>query len=36
MLLGRNGEIIDFDKTAFNFIKHVHQHEIKDGAKGVL
>jgi PAS domain S-box-containing protein len=31
MLLGRNGEIIDFNKTAFNFIKNVHKADVKAG-----
>ncbi len=31
VLLGRNGEIIDFNKTAFNFIKIVHKVKLKRG-----
>jgi PAS domain S-box-containing protein len=29
VLLGKGGEIIDFNKTAFNFIKTIHKIEIK-------
>jgi PAS domain S-box-containing protein len=31
VLLGHNGEIIDFNKTAFNFIKRIHNTDVKVG-----
>jgi PAS domain S-box-containing protein len=31
VLLNRNAEVIDFNKTAFNFIKAVHKTEMKNG-----
>jgi PAS domain S-box-containing protein len=31
VLLGKNGEVIDFNKTAFNFIKTIHKAELKRG-----
>jgi PAS domain S-box-containing protein len=31
VLLGRNGEVIDFNKVAFNFIKRVHHTDVKAG-----
>jgi PAS domain S-box-containing protein len=31
ILLGKNGEVIDFNKTAFNFIKTVHKCVLKRG-----
>jgi hypothetical protein len=31
VLLDRNGEVIDFNKTAFNFIKTVHKTDLKRG-----
>jgi len=31
VLLGRNGEIIDYNKTAYNFIKAVHKAKITRG-----
>jgi PAS domain S-box-containing protein len=31
VLLGRNGEIIDYNKTAYNFIKAVHKAKITKG-----
>ncbi|WP_162842766.1 GAF domain-containing protein [Mucilaginibacter pineti] len=31
VLLGKNGEVIDFNKTAFNFIKAAHSTDMKRG-----
>jgi len=31
VLLGRNGELIDFNKTAFKFVKNAHQTKMKRG-----
>ena len=31
VLLGKSGEVIDFNKTAFNFIKTIHKAELKRG-----
>jgi PAS domain S-box-containing protein len=31
VLLGKNGEVIDFNKTAVNFIKRVHSSDLKRG-----
>lgn len=31
VLLGKNGELIDFNKTAFKFVKNAHQTDMKRG-----
>lgn len=31
VLLGKGGEVIDFNKTAYTFVKHVHKAELKRG-----
>ena len=31
ILLGKNGELIDFNKTAFKFVKNAHQTDMKRG-----
>ncbi len=31
VLLGKAGEVIDFNKTAYNFVKHIHKTEMKRG-----
>lgn len=33
ILLGKNGEVIDFNKTAYNFIDRIHHKKLKTGSR---